>query len=79
MARDYRGNNQPLTARDVTLIAVAFELQRDLVLADLNVVSDWSSNDQALVDHLRGEHGWDASVAPYYLNWLRGFDGQEPD
>ena len=48
MARDYRGNNQPLTARDVTLIAVAFELQRDLVLADLNVVSDWSSNEQAL-------------------------------
>ncbi|HEV7664904.1 MAG TPA: hypothetical protein VGQ62_15345 [Chloroflexota bacterium] len=65
-------NGLTLGGHDVTLIAVAFELQRDAVLDDLAVVSDWPSNEDALVDQLRGRHGWDDSVAPYYLRWLRG-------
>jgi hypothetical protein len=68
-------DGRTLSAREVTVIAVAFELQRKLVLADLAFVCDWSSNDRALVDRLRNRHGWDDTVAPFYLDWLRGNNG----
>jgi hypothetical protein len=60
----------------VARIAEAFELPRDVVRADAELVVEWLSSEEALRDHLGGEHDWDSSIAPYYLFWLRG-DGPD--
>src|SRR5258708_4410804 len=69
-------NSRTLTAREVVRIAEAFELPRDVVLADANLAAEWLTSEQGLLDDLRSRHDWDASMAPYYLFWLRG-DGDD--
>jgi hypothetical protein len=61
-----------LTSHDVARIAAAFELTGDLVLADAALVSVWLNGEPALLALLRARHHWDASMAPYYVIWLRG-------
>jgi hypothetical protein len=71
------GDNHPLngqkpTARRFARISAAFELPRDTVLADAALVTEWLRSEQALLEHLRAQHDWDDSMAPYYVFWLRG-------
>jgi len=68
--------SRELSARDVSRIAEAFELPRDVVLADVALVAGWLTSDEALLGRLRHGHNWDESMGPFYLFWLRG-DGEQ--
>jgi hypothetical protein len=58
--------------REAERIATAFELRLDEVLADAALVASWHEREEELTELLRKRHGWDASMAPVYLVWLRG-------
>ena len=61
-----------MSSVEIERLADAFEVSREQVLQDLSLVQGARNTDeQALLDRLRQRHGWDASVAPYYLDWLR--------
>ena len=51
-------------------IASAFEVPPLAVLADADLVRTWYGGAAELHDALRLRHDWDASVAPYYVQWL---------
>jgi hypothetical protein len=72
-----QSDSHSLTGQEAVRIAEAFELPRHVVFADALLVAEWLTGEQALLDHLRHQHAWDASMAPYYVFWLRG-DGDEP-
>jgi hypothetical protein len=74
---DGRSYKRELRDQDVSRIAAAFELPRDVVLADVALVAEWPNTDDALLERLRDDHDWDDSMSPYYLLWLRG-DGNDP-
>lgn len=61
-----------LSSRDAVRLAEAFELSPDEVREDAGLVSDWLGDEDVLKTLLQERHGWDASVAPYYVLWLRG-------
>jgi hypothetical protein len=68
--------SRPLSSRDATRIAEAFELSPDQVHEDADLVAGWKDDEHVLRGLLQERHDWDASVAPYYVFWLRG-DGVE--
>ena len=51
-------------------IAAAFEVPLLAVVDDALLVRTWHSGAAELRDVLRRRHDWDASVAPYYVQWL---------
>jgi hypothetical protein len=61
-----------LSIREAERIATAFELCRHEVLEDATLVAGWREREQDLQEFLNTRHGWDASMAPVYLVWLRG-------
>jgi hypothetical protein len=79
VASDGQPDSRALSAKAVARIAEAFELPRDVVRADAALVVDWPNSEQALRDHLGGEHDWDSSIPPYYLFWLRGDGPHQPE
>jgi len=60
-----------LSSHDVGRLAEAFELTIDRVLEDVQIVAGWHGSEHALTDLLQQRHGWDATVAPFYVSWLR--------
>ena len=64
-----------LSSRDAVRLAEAFELSPDQVREDAGLVGDWRGDEDALKTLLQERHEWDASVAPYYVLWLRGEGG----
>ena len=77
MASDGQGNKRTLSVHDVARLAEAFELRRDQVLEDAELVANWEDDDHSLVEFLRKRHDWHDSIAPFYLSWLRG-EGAHP-
>jgi hypothetical protein len=75
VASDGQANSETPLSLSLVRIAEAFEVSDSEVLADAVLVSGWSDSERALLDQLRRRHGWDGSVAPYYLLWLRGGAG----
>ena len=61
-----------LSSRDARRLADAFELSPDQMRQDAGLVADWQGDQDALRAQLQERHEWDASVAPYYILWLRG-------
>ena len=59
-------------------IAEAFELPLKRVLEDAELVADWRQTEEALAEHLQQRHSWDATMAPAYLFWLRGYGSERP-
>ena len=72
MTADRRHEDRDLSMREAGRIAEAFELGIERVLEDAEAVGCWEEGDQALTDYLQNRHAWDASMAPFYLVWLRG-------
>ena len=73
MASD--GQRGVLSSGDVVRLAEAFELAPDQVRADADLVAGWQDAEDILMALLRERHEWDASMAPYYVLWLRGEGG----
>jgi hypothetical protein len=55
----------------LALIAEAFELTPRDVFEDATIIELSGHPDAALYERLRQRHGWDDSVAPYYVAHLR--------
>ena len=73
MASD--GQRGVLSSRDAVRLAEAFELSPEHVREDAALVAGWLGDEDVLRALLQERHEWDASVAPYYLLWLRGEGG----
>lgn len=70
------GQSGALSSRDIVRLAEAFELSPHQVRQDADVVADWQRDEDGLRALLQARHDWDASVAPYYVRWLRGEGGE---
>ena len=77
MAND--GQRGVSSSRDAVRLAEAFELSPDQVREDAGLVADWQGDQDTLRALLQERHGWDLSVAPYYVLWLRGEGGDISD
>ena len=66
----------PLSPRDATRVAEAFELSPDQVHEDADLVTGWTGEEHVLRTLLQERHEWDATVPPFYVFWLRG-DGAD--
>ncbi len=73
------GQGDALSSRDVVRLAEAFELAPDQVWEDAGFVADWQGDEDGLSALLQERHAWDASIAPYYVLWLRGEGGDTPE
>jgi hypothetical protein len=71
--------SRPLSSRDATRIAEAFELSQDEVHEDADLTAGWQGDEQVLRRLLQERHEWDASVPAFYVFWLRGDGADIPD
>jgi hypothetical protein len=71
--------SRPLSSRDVTRIAEAFELSQEQVREDADLTTGWHGDEHVLRGLLRERHQWDASVPPFYVFWLRGDGADIPE
>ena len=52
-------------------VAAAFELSTAEVREDWSLVHFEANTSEDLLEQLRLRHAWDASMAPYYVEWLK--------